>query len=297
MATVYVIILTRNRRDDLIECIGSVLKATYANKEVIVVDNASTDGTEEAIKELFPRVELIETGENLGFARGNNIGIRRALEKGADFILLLNDDTVVDPPFIDELLRVAERDESIGVVGPRVYYYSDPKRLWATGDQDCIGKMDDGTHEEIKEVPWVVGCAFFMRRQVAEKAGLLDEEMFLYCEEDEYCARIRKAGFRMYYAPKSVVYHKASLQGDHLKPYQVYYNCRNSILVRRKKYMGLRFYASMANYLLIVAPKYAYRHVRAGRNHLLPFVYMGVRDGVLWCLGLKPAGQNKDLTP
>jgi len=229
---VSIIVLTRNRKNDLRECLESLKKLTYLNYDVIVVDNDSTDGTIGLMQCYRDSVEFIETGKNLGFSAGNNVGIKRALEKGADYLLLLNDDTIVDPGFLNVLVNACEKDASVGIAGPKIYLYAEPRKLWATADIKNIRKIDEGQENEDKYVDYVVGCAFFIRREVVEKVGFLDEDLFLYREEDVYCTKARNAGYKIMFLPRSIIWHKAPVLGDHLKPYQVYYNCRNSILVR-----------------------------------------------------------------
>lgn len=143
---------------------------------------------------------LIKNEENYGFAEGNNIGTRYALKAlNPNYVLLLNNDTVVDTEFLGELVKVGEGDERVGVVGPKVYYYDEPTRLWAIGYQKkSMGKIADGRYNDITEVKWIVGCAFFVRTSVIEKVGLLDPELFLYGEEDDYCMRMEEVGYTLY---------------------------------------------------------------------------------------------------
>lgn len=292
---VVVVVVTWNRKNDLIECIESLKKITYSNYEMIIVDNGSTDGTAGLVIDSYPGIECIETGSNLGFSAGNNVGIKRAIEKGADYLLLLNDDTVVDPRFLDELVDGCEKDAQVGIAGPKIYCFDDPKRLWAAADLKNIGKLDEGQEDKTEEVTFVVGCAWLIRKDAIDRIGLLDEDLFLYGEEDEYCARAEYAGYKMLFLPRSVIWHKANVQCEHLKPYQVYYNCRNSLLVRRKKFNGLRFYVSVVRYLFVIVPLYTLRHVRHGRYYLIGPIYEGLKDGILWCMGLKKAGRNNKI--
>ena len=121
---VTIILLNWNGKEDTIECLESLKHITYPNYEILLVDNGSTDGSVECFRERYPGMEIIENGENLGFAEGNNVGIRRAMDEGADYVLLLNNDTVVDPEFLGELVKVGESDPKIGIVGPKICYYN-----------------------------------------------------------------------------------------------------------------------------------------------------------------------------
>ena len=239
---------------------------------------------------------LIKNEKNYGFAEGNNIAMRYALKAlHPDYVLLLNNDTVVDREFLGELVKVAGRDKKIGIVGPKIYYYDEPRRLWAIGDQKSMGKIDNSQYNDIKEVKIAVGCAFFVRVSVIDIVGLLDPDLFLYGEENDYCMRVKKAGHKLYFSPSSIIWHKASLQGDQLKPYQVYYSCRNSILLRRKNYPDIRFYISMFRYLLLDIPLYALLLLKSCRYNPIILIPMlkGIKDGFLWYLGIIQAGENK----
>src|SRR5206468_3064279 len=121
-------------RDLTLDCLESLAQLDYPNYRVLVVDNGSYDGTSEAIRSQYPGVSVLENSENLGFAEGNNVGIRQALAEGADYVTLLNNDTVIDPQMLSALISVADSDEKIGIVGPMIYYYSDPEVIWSAGN-------------------------------------------------------------------------------------------------------------------------------------------------------------------
>lgn len=243
------------------------------------------------------RLILIKNEINYGFAEGNNIAIKYALKAlNPDYVLLLNNDTVVDKEFLSELVKVSESNEMVGIVGPNIYYYDEPKRLWASGDQKTVDKIDNSQYNDIKEVKFVVGCAFFIKASVIYKVGLLDSDLFLYGEDDDYCMRVRKAGPKLYFSPCSIIWHKASLQGDMFKPYQVYYSCRNSIILRRKNYPGIRFYFSIFLYLLINIPFHLINFLKSGRYNLIIPMLIGLIDGFLWCLCIVQAGENRHKT-
>ncbi|MDP2208982.1 MAG: glycosyltransferase family 2 protein, partial [Bacteroidota bacterium] len=165
---VYIIVLTWNGKKDTLECLSSLKGIVYPNYRVLVVDNASVDGTAEQVRTQFPDVELIVNKDNLRFAGGNNVGIEYALSKYADYILLLNNDTTVDKTFIDELVSTAESDTQIGMVGPKMYYYSNPNRIWYAGGKiewwkgwiSHIGvrEIDNEQYDQTEETDFVSGC-------------------------------------------------------------------------------------------------------------------------------------------
>jgi GT2 family glycosyltransferase len=234
---------------DTIDCITSLKRIEYSNYHILVVDNGSTDGSVVGIKAAFPDIRLLETHENLGFADGNNRGIKLALEDGADYVLLLNNDTEVDSNFLSELVKAAESSQGVGIVGSKIYYYSEPKQLWFaggrinfyTGDTHHIGEreLDEGKYDRIGDTGYVSGCSMLIKRKVLEDIGTLDETFFLYYEDSDFCARARRHGYRIVYAPASVVWHKVSSTAGKVKDLQLFYGTRN-MLIFEKRNAGLQ---------------------------------------------------------
>ncbi|HEX5132454.1 MAG TPA: glycosyltransferase family 2 protein [Candidatus Krumholzibacteria bacterium] len=219
--SVTVIILTWNGRALTLDCLDSLAKVTTPNVRTLVVDNASADGTRDAIVERFgPRVTLIANPENLGYAAGNNVGIERALADGADFILLLNNDTVVDPAFIDELLKDFAAHPGAGIAGPKTYYFTPPDRIWFAGGEVSlwrgtarhigIREIDHGQYDTAGPVDYVSGCALMARRAVFERIGALDDGYRAYFEDTDFCLRARHAGFGVRYVPTARIWHRIS---------------------------------------------------------------------------------------
>ena len=236
---VCIVVLAWNRREDTLECLRSLARVTDPDTTVLLVDNGSTDGTADAVKMEFPGIKLIETGENLGYTGGNNAGIRRALELGADYVLILNNDTIVDPGFIREMLAVASRSERIGFVSPKIYF-QDPDLLWFAGARFrtwCgYGRMegyretDHGQYDQIREIDRPCGCAVLVSRRLCEEAGLMDPSLFLYMDEIEWMLRAKKKGFKAFFAPKAAVWHKVSATvGKENHPDAFYYGVRNTL--------------------------------------------------------------------
>ena len=228
---VHVIILNWNGREVLGQCLDSLMRVTDPPLEIIVVDNGSTDSSTEIVRQRFPGVKLIENRENLLFAAGNNVGIEAALEGGAEFILLLNNDTEVDPGFAAELLHAFD-DPAVGAAGPKIYYHDDPERIWYGGGgfnrltgvpfHRGLRSMDDSFGERPCETGWVTGCALMARREVFEQIGGLDPSYRIYCEDVDFCLRAVSAGWSLRYLPMAKVWHKvSSSSGGGMTPFKL----------------------------------------------------------------------------
>jgi GT2 family glycosyltransferase len=218
--SVYVIVLNWNGWHNTAACLSSLQKLQYDNRRDIVVDNGSTDDSAARIRREFPQAELIEAGTNLGFAGGCNVGIRRALADGADYVWLLNNDTKVDPTALRALVEKAETDPQIGAVGSAIYSMEAPQRLqvWGGGK---VSFLLGGSRHFFKpvgdeKIQYITGASLFLRRAALDTVGLLDEGFFFYWEDSDLCFRLRQAGWRLAVAARSAVWHKesASLRGE-----------------------------------------------------------------------------------
>jgi GT2 family glycosyltransferase len=238
---VMLLILTWNGLAETLACLESLRGLEYPDYEVWVVDNGSTDGSPAAIRERFPEVNLIEHGENLGFAGGNNVGLRRALERGVHYVLLLNNDTEVAPDFLSCMVRASESDPTVGIAGPTIYYHGRPELIWSAGGaidwrrgktwMVGLNAPDTGQFGTVaRQVDFVTGCALLVKRAVMERVGLLDERFFAYYEEAEWCVRAQQAGFKVVHVPGAKVWHKIPLDGRDSSPAVHYYMTRNRLL-------------------------------------------------------------------
>jgi GT2 family glycosyltransferase len=235
------VVLSWNGRDDTLDCLESL-----RGIDTICVDNGSADGSADAVAERFPDVELIRTGVNLGFAAGNNVGIRRALERGADWVVLLNNDAIVRPGFAAALAAAAERHPDAGVLACKVYELEEPDVLWYAGGSfnPLLGysgrvrgahRRDDGSFDEEIEVDWATGAAMAVSREALERAGLLDEELFAYVEDVDWCLRIRDAGLRVVFVPPARAWHRVSAStGGPASSTSLRYHCRNTLAVSER---------------------------------------------------------------
>lgn len=240
---IYIIILNSNRRDDTLACLESLSKSTYENFQIIVLDNKSTDDSVEAIRSAFPEVQLIDLVENLGYAGNNNVGIEEAIKQGADWVLVLNEDTILDLNCLVELVKVGESDPKIGIVGPMVYHHNEPDVIQSAGGM--LGKywqsqhlgqneLDRGQFQSPHRVEWISGCAILVRKAVIEQVGMLDVKFFIYWEETEWCIRAARGGWLIFHVPRAKIWHKGVQRNYQPKPSFTYYGTRNHLLTLAK---------------------------------------------------------------
>lgn len=237
---VCIVVLNWNGKEDTLACLRSLEPVWNERTKGIVVDNGSSDGTPDSVRAAFAGVEVLEVGKNLGFTGGNNIGLRFALDRGADYVLLLNNDTVVDPRFLREMLAVATVSEEIGFVSPKIYFLDPPDLLWFagasfstwTGYGRVVGyrEPDRGQYDDVRTIDRPCGCAVLVSRRLCREAGLMDDRLFLYVDEVEWMLRARKHGFKACFAPKAKVWHKVSATvGKEGHPDVFYYGVRNTL--------------------------------------------------------------------
>lgn len=246
---VITVILNTNRRDDTLECLASLSDNRYDNQRIIVLDNASTDGSVEAIRSAFPAVKIIQLEENLGYAGNNNVGVWAALEQGADWVFVLNEDTVLDPDCLSHMVEVGKSAPDVGVVGPLVYHYDEPHVIQSAGgrlDQTWqsvhvgANEPDEGQFSSPRPVDWISGCAIMVRRELIEAVGALDERFFYYWEETEWCLRAGRQGWQVMHAPQAKLWHKGVQRDYRPSPSVTYYDTRNRLLMLAKHRAPLR---------------------------------------------------------
>jgi GT2 family glycosyltransferase len=244
--SVYIVILNWNGINDTIECIKSLRKINFNNYKIIVVDNASEENEGDLIKNTFPEIVLIKSSENLGFSGGNNIGIKYAIERDCDLVLLLNNDTIVEKDFLDKLVSHIQ-PEDIAITVPKINYFDDRNKIWYSGGYVSKikgsaftlgeGKMSRQCYKENKEVSFATGCCLLIKSDLFKKIGFLDENYFLYLEDADFCIRTISAGYKILYVADSQIYHKvnqSSKKGNGTIP--LYYNTRNRLFLMKKYY-------------------------------------------------------------
>jgi len=243
---VAVVVLDWNGGDDTLACIASVLASEHAPLDVWLVDNASRAPVLDEIRARHPEVRSIANPSNLGYAGGNNVGLRAALAAGAEWVLVLNNDARVRPDTVSEMVRVGASDPRIAAVGAKVLRLEEPDRLWmawgeVTYRQSLVALVgenapDSGAFDAQRDVPWVSGCAILLSRAALERIGPFDETFFAYHEEVDWCATAREHGMRVVYAPRAVVLHRgqASSGGATFVSRRQYLTARNMVRFVRK---------------------------------------------------------------
>ncbi|AOS97201.1 Glycosyl transferase family 2 [Microbulbifer aggregans] len=262
MIRVSAIILNFNGATDTIECLESLSKVNAEGifLQKIVIDNHSTDDSVGQLRRYMSRknynykcydtsdvigdelssldVVLIGSGRNGGFGFGNNVGIKIAFSSGADYVLLINNDTVVEPDFLSPLFKVCESESSVGIVCGQINYFDEPDRVWFNGGDFNLATMsvshrDFGLHISDRSAwhrdsTFISGCLWLLPRKTIQAVGLLNESYFMYFEDVEYCHRVTEAGLRLVVEPESVIYHKVgSSGGGHMSDFSIYWTARN----------------------------------------------------------------------
>lgn len=301
---VYVVVLNWNQPRYTLDCLHSLDAVTYPRCRVLVVDNASTDDSVARLRAEAPHVDLIETGENLGFAGGNNVGIRRALGAGADYVFLLNNYAILAPDALTTLVETAEARSDAGIVGANIHYYDAPTRIselytymnWWKGRPYYVGhdEEDRGQYTEVREVDCVSGCALLIRRATVEAIGLMATDYFLYSEDMDWCIRAQRAGWRCLAVPQAVVWHKvsATVAGDESagNVFGEYYRERSRILFMRRhappvnRLVFLPMSAVALGRALVRLARQGDGRARQGRRHARALL-LGYYDGMA---GRKP---------
>ncbi|ATG90445.1 glycosyltransferase family 2 protein [Methylomonas koyamae] len=240
-----IILLNWNGKTDTSECIASIRNLNYKNYEIIVVDNNSSDDSVRSLFNEYPGLTILQTGKNLGYSGGNNFGINWAIKNNADYILLLNNDTIISNDLLNSFINASSLLPSKSILGAKIYFYDNPDTIWFAGgrwltqlnnfEHIGYGQKDDGHFSEIVEVDYITGCALFSSTAAFREIGLLDDNFFLTYEETDWCYRAKLAGYRCYVIPEAKLWHKVSASfGGAESPLVYYFMTRNKLLWARK---------------------------------------------------------------
>ncbi|MBN2490158.1 MAG: glycosyltransferase family 2 protein [Planctomycetes bacterium] len=243
-ARVLAVVLNYNGGADVLACLDTLRAQTWPALEVLVIDNASTDGSLAAVRARHPEAAVIANDTNRGFCAASNQGLNRAVAGGHAAALLVNDDVLLDPDCVAQLVTALERDPAVGVVGPKVLFEPERDRIWCAGGvldyRQNLSRLRGhwqpaDRFAEPGAVDYVPGCALLVRREALEAAGRLEEDYFAYLEDVEFCYRVRRAGFAVRYEPGARAYHRVSrASGDRYSPLRKYLNARNSVHFLRR---------------------------------------------------------------
>lgn len=257
---VHIIILNWNGFDDTSELLESLLKISYSNYSIVIVDNNSANDEADRLEKIYKgKAHIIKCKENLGFAGGNNVGIQYALEKEADYILLLNNDTKVSSDFLEILVRKYQTSEQAGIVAPRINYFEEQKKIWSDGGYISqlrgsgfaySDKLETEVDSSDKTVTFVSGCCMLISKEVLQKIGSFDEKYFLYIEDTDLCQRTIKAGYKILVSHQSKIFHKVSSSTKNRnRALPLYYTTRNRLFFAKKHFKN--FYYLTCTYLIL----------------------------------------------
>jgi GT2 family glycosyltransferase len=238
---VFVIVLNYNGGGLIENCLKSLEKVNYSNLHILVVDNNSSDDSVFKIEKKFSDLKIINNKKNFGFSKGNNVGIDFALKNDADYVLLLNQDTEVEPDFLSKLIKEGEKDNKTGLLSP-IIFLEKTKKIWFSGGRINWWNMKafhefDLVKSKSFETSFLTGCSLLIKREVLEKIGPLDEDFFLYWEDVDYSVRAKKAGFKIKVVPESVIYHFES--SNELNENKVYWLVLSGLIFFKKNTPGI----------------------------------------------------------
>jgi len=267
---VSIVILNWNGLEDTRECLQSLRRIGYSNRRIVVVDNGSAAREAAALRDEFGDVsDVIENETNLGFAAGANLGIRHALKSGAEYVLLLNNDTTFEPTFLTALVEAAESRGDGAAFCPKTYFYAQPDMIYSTGGTVSIwtatarqigrGQRDSGQFDRVATRDYADGVCMLIPRRALETIGLLDEDYFAYWEETDWCTRARAGGFRCYYIPDARIWHKAARVQSPTNQYYFLYR-RNALMFVRKRGTPLHRVVALLVHIFFYGPRYFLTH-------------------------------------
>lgn len=278
-----VIILNFNSYNQTIECIESVKNITYPNYEIIVVDNNSKDDSLQQIKGSFPDVILLKSRDNLGYASGNNLGIKYALEKNIEYICILNNDVAVDRNFLEPIIKTLMDDKNAAAAGPSICYYGQDDVIQAMGGNINLytglptmkfkGKKQSQVKEDMVSVDYLGGACFVVKAEILKKIGLIPENYFLFYEETEFFLNIKRQGYKLISIRDSRVYHKVSGTISKYKGLSYFFLNRNRIIFVRR---NARLYHKFIFFFYIILETIG-RMILRGELSLFKYYYEGLK--------------------
>ncbi|MBX2876922.1 MAG: glycosyltransferase family 2 protein [Saprospiraceae bacterium] len=265
--------------------LDSLKAINYAPVEAYLVDNGSLEDRTADFCAHYEGLEVLISQENLGFAGGNNLAIRQA--KG-QYVLLINNDTLVPPDFLEPMVRLMEENRQIGIVSPKIYYADTPNtlqyagingihRFTGRGLNQAKQKLDDGSFDQSGTTYFAHGACMLVRAEVFQQVGVLSEDYFLYYEELDFCEAVRAAGWEIFYTAESYIHHRESSSIGKTNPLKTYYMFRNRWLFMRNWYTGFSYYLFVLYFLSIGVPWHLLKHWRKGEKEHVQAILKGVK--------------------
>lgn len=278
---VFIVILNYNSWQDTIECLHSLIKINYQNYHIVIVDNDSPDASMKKIKQYMIEkkighiffkspeesmsyrnnisfVSLIQSGYNGGYAYGNNIAVKYALSNEADYVLILNNDTIVDPNFLKPMVDICENDKRVGIVGGKILFYDRQNIIWFNGGKfnpytgkikHCNFKEKDIGQTPPEHITFMTGCMMLIPAHILKKVGLINEEYFMYVEDLEFSQRVLKNGYKLKICQNSHVWHKVESNiNRRLTKFSTYFIAKNKIKFIKD---NLPFFYKITSFLYI----------------------------------------------
>jgi GT2 family glycosyltransferase len=295
----YAVVLSWNGREDTLDCLAS-LRDAMAESNVICVDNGSTDGSQAAVRTHFPNMHLIEAGQNLGYAGGNNLGIRRAVELGATWVVLVNNDATVAPDVIGGFQSAAALSPRAGILAGKVYFADRPSKIWFAGQRVSLltgysgrprgyGREDAARYQRVERTGRAVGALMAVSREAIELVGLFDEALFAYVEDVDWALRVRAAGLDVVFAPDARAWHRvsASTGGESRSTHTFYYGARNTVVVL-ERHRPLPLPGTIARRVAILCTFLLHALIKPNRGAAIRATADGFRDALRGRMGVRP---------
>ena len=297
----WIVVLSWNGRRHTLECLRALAAIDRADVRVVCVDNGSSDGSPDAVRAEFPDVVLIENGTNLGYAGGNNVGIRHALAHGASWVVLLNNDAILDPGAIDAFEAAARDHPRAGALGGKLLFRDPPDRIWFAGQRfnallgyagrpRGYGKPDGPRYNRVGPTDRAAGALMAVPRSTVDMVGLLDDDLFAYVEDVDWSLRVRNAGLEVLFVPRALAWHhvSASTGGERGSTHALYYGVRNTITVCERHRPLPRPFGALRRWLVLLIFLAQALLLSEGRRPFSRAVLEGYADVRVGRLGPRP---------
>lgn len=299
---VAIVVLSFNNYLDTCECVESLNNIDYPNYKIFIVDNCSTDGSPQRLKDRFPDHCFICNDRNSGFAGGNNIGIKLALGIEADFVWIINNDTVVKRDALEKMVARANLDPSIGIVASKIFYYCKPDMIhfaggkiqkWKGSSRHIgMGEIDDGRFNAAKEMDFATGASMLARADMIKEVGLMREDYFLYFEDTDWCLRAKEAGWKIVFEPEAHIWHKVNATTGNENPKIRYYVSRNRLIcckLHYKLFLPTVFVTGIKRFIISYFVRF---FLKGFSSDELKNLHMGIRGNIDFIMGRRGIYKN-----